>query len=822
MANTEDRIRFRFISAALAEDAFTLVRFSGREGLSQLYEFDIILDAEDPEIDLKAVLRNPARLVIEREDADDRVIHGIPARFEQMHEVRGHVYYRAVLVPRLWLSDLYHENQLFLDKSVPEIIEEILKQAALTSRDYEFRLTGSYPAWEYICQYNETDFNFISRWMEREGIYYFFDQTDEGEKLIITDSATAHQDISGNAGIRYSPPDSLIPTVREQVREFTCRQQVLPKKVVLKDYNYRKPSLDLKGEADVDPEGRGTVYIYGEHFKTPEQGNGLARIRAEELLCRETVYYGEGTVPPFLTGYIFELEDHYRDSFNRRYLITELTHEGVQANFLIAGGDDQEEIQTPSYYNRFVCIPDDVQFRPERRAVRPRLDSTLNAHVDAAGDGQYAEIDDQGRYKIRLPFDQSGAGGGKASRWIRMAQPYAGADYGMHFPLHKGTEVVLTFVNGDPDRPIIAGTVPNPETASPITAGSHTKSRIRTAASNEIMLEDQQGSEMIYISTPHSKSRIYMGAAASPPGIRSTTEGQSILHGESGIYLNAWTGEYHDTGNASQYMSGALSLAGTIATAASAAGAGTLEALPVVLSSAATIQGLAAPGILLSAPSGISAITPSTFAVAASAGAGLFSLGPADIMAAASASVMGGGGVNVFAVSGGLRCIAGGGDVDVHARKKDVNITALANVKVQGKTENIEQKAGKNIVMTAEAEDIRATAGKNVIVSARENNIGLSAKNEVDIVAEKEASLESIQADVTVTAGRKILHSAESEIVLSCGDSSIVLKDNGRIDIKGKTVNISASIGAVYVKGPTVDIRASAANTIKGNPVMIN
>ena len=531
MANTEDRIRFRFISAALAEDAFTLVRFSGREGLSQLYEFDIILDAEDPEIDLKAVLRNPARLVIEREDADDRVIHGIPARFEQMHEVRGHVYYRAVLVPRLWLSDLYHENQLFLDKSVPEIIEEILKQAALTSRDYEFRLTGSYPAWEYICQYNETDFNFISRWMEREGIYYFFDQTDEGEKLIITDSATAHQDISGNAGIRYSPPDSLIPTVREQVREFTCRQQVLPKKVVLKDYNYRKPSLDLKGEADVDPEGRGTVYIYGEHFKTPEQGNGLARIRAEELLCRETVYYGEGTVPPFLTGYIFELEDHYRDSFNRRYLITELTHEGVQANFLIAGGDDQEEIQTPSYYNRFVCIPDDVQFRPERRAVRPRLDSTLNAHVDAAGDGQYAEIDDQGRYKIRLPFDQSGAGGGKASRWIRMAQPYAGADYGMHFPLHKGTEVVLTFVNGDPDRPIIAGTVPNPETMSPVTSGNHTRNIIRTGGNNEIALEDTDGRQLIKITTPTDGTYFRMGAPNpnGPSGISRGTNGTETI-----------------------------------------------------------------------------------------------------------------------------------------------------------------------------------------------------------------------------------------------------------------------------------------------------
>ncbi len=531
---TEDRIRFTFISAAMDEDTFTVVRFKGREGLSQLYEFDIILDAEDPEVDLKEVLKNPARLIIQREGADDRVIHGIPARFEQLHEVRGHVYYRALLVPRLWLSDLYHENQLFLDKSVPEIIEEILRQAGLTSRDYELKLTAEYPPWEYICQYNETDFNFMSRWMEREGIYYYFDQTDEGEKLIITDSSTAHQDIAGEAGIRYSPPDSLIPSVREQVREFTCRQQILPKKVILKDYNYRKPSLDLKGEADVDAEGRGNVYIYGEHFKTPEQGDGLARIRAQELLCRETVYFGEGTVPSFLPGYIFGLEDHYRDSCNRRYLIVELTHEGVQANFLTGTGNsgpEDEEIQTPSYYNRFTCIPDDVQFRPERRAIKPRLDSTLNARVDAAGDGQYAEIDDQGRYKIKLPFDQSDAGDGKASRWVRMAQPYAGADYGMHFPLHKGTEVVLTFVNGDPDRPIIAGTVPNPETMSPVTSGNHTRSVIRTGGNNEIALEDTDGAQLIKITTPTDGTYFRMGAPNpnGPSGMSRGTDGTETI-----------------------------------------------------------------------------------------------------------------------------------------------------------------------------------------------------------------------------------------------------------------------------------------------------
>ena len=509
----EEGFNFSFVSKALPEDTFTVAELKGTEGLSMLYEFEIMLYADDPEIDLKAVLQNPATLTIIPEGEEERKFHGIPAIFEQLHEHDEYIYYRLKLVPRLWLADQYHENMLFLDKKVPEIIEEILKQVGLTSQDYELKLTGSYQPWEYICQYNETDFDFISRWMEREGIYYYFNQSGDAEKLIITDSSTAHQPIEGGA-VSYSPPGQATGSIFEQVQAFTCRQQILPQKVVLKDYNYRKPSLDLKGEADVDSEGRGSVYIYGEHFKTPEEGNALAKIRAEELLCREALFYGESTVSPFLPGYLFELDEHYRDSYNKKYLLTEVTHQGVQAEFLAmaAGTSRITELKGPAYENRFICIPDTPQFRPERKAVKPRIDGTLNAKVDAAGDGQYAEIDDEGRYKVKLPFDQSDAGDSKASRWVRMAQPYAGADYGMHFPLHKGIEVLLTFIDGDPDRPIIAGTVPNPETGSPVKGGNQTQSMIRTGGGNQIRIEDSDGGQQIHLSSPTMGSIISLGA----------------------------------------------------------------------------------------------------------------------------------------------------------------------------------------------------------------------------------------------------------------------------------------------------------------------
>ena len=434
---------FTFVSQAFSEDTFLVARFTGIEGISRLYEYDITLAAEDPEIDSRSALQNPATFTIIAADREFP-IHGILARFEQLQEVDETIFYRAVLVPRLWQTSLYHENQLFLEKSVPDIIEEILGQAGLTSNDYELRLTGTYEPWEYICQFRETDFNFISRWMEREGIYYYFEQTDNGDKVIITDSSTSHENVSGETLIPYLPPSGQAPTEEDCVHSFICRQQVLPMRVLLKDYNYRRPTLDLRGEADVDAEaGRGTVYIYGEHFKTPEQGNSLARIRAEEFLSGERLFYGESTAANLCSGFLFELTDHYRESYNQRYLVTELKHEGKSTRFLFQGeGQSGSAEPQVGYNNRFTLIPASIQFRPERKASKSRFYGTMNATVDASGDGEYAEIDDQGRYKVILPFDQSGNCGGRASRWIRMAQPYAGANDGMHFPRHNGTEVL--------------------------------------------------------------------------------------------------------------------------------------------------------------------------------------------------------------------------------------------------------------------------------------------------------------------------------------------------------------------------------------------
>ncbi len=542
--------RFEFISNAVAEDTFSVVRFAGVEAISQPYRFEITLASEEPEIDLAAMLRNPARLTIHRHDQDARVFHGILAEFQQLEESGSFNLYRAVLVPRLWNAGLYQQNQLFLDKSVPDIIEEILQQTRLTSRDYELRLTATYNPWEYICQFQESDLNFISRWMEREGIYYYFAQEEQGEKLIVTDSSTSHENIPADHQIPYAPPSSLVPRDQELVQNILCTQRRLPNRVILRDYNYRRPSLDLRVEATVDSNAAGDVYIYGEHFKTPEEGNQLARIRAEELLCRQQVYHGESTAANLWAGFLFSLQDHFRSSHNQQYLITEVQHHGFQAIASLAG---QQQTQSRGegereYHNRFSAIPAGVQFRPERNASRPRFYGALNATIDAGGNGQYAEIDDQGRYKVILPFDLSGNDGGRASRWVRMAQPYAGNNYGMHFPLHRGTEVLLTFIDGDPDRPVIAASVPNPDTASPVTSANQTQCMIRTGGNNEIYTEDTLGAQQIIMRSPAESTRMRLGNTddSGESGISMSTEGHETV--DIGVDRNVYVG-------ASDYLS---------------------------------------------------------------------------------------------------------------------------------------------------------------------------------------------------------------------------------------------------------------------------
>jgi len=515
---------FSFVSAGVAPETFEVVRFKGSEALSQLFRFDILLVSKNQALDFDTLLRNPATFTI-RGAGCSVPLHGVLASFEQLQSLGAYAVYRAVLVPKVWMLQLLASNHIFLGKDVLHFVSSALQAGDLNAGvDYEFRLHGAYPAWDFIVQYNESHLDFVSRWMEYYGLYYFFSHSG-ADKLVITDTVLAHTAMPQGETLYYASASGLDDLAGDTlVKSFFHEKIGVARRVLVKDHNYETPSTPIDATADVSPEGQGDLYFYGNHLLNASQAKQQATRRGQEHSCLENVYRGMSGVPFLRSGYSFKLERSPDNALNQAYVTIAVEHQGQQYGYLRSGLGlsgledlDEEDEVGPEYRNNFTCIPQSVQFRPARATPKPRIYGYINASIDAAGSGKYAELDSQGRYKVILPFDLSGRAEGNASTWIRMVQPYGGNGHGMHFPLHKGAEVLLTFIDGDPDRPIIAGAVPNPATPSLITNANQTMCALTSGGQNKIHIEDKDGSQRILFQTPTENSFVRMGAPNDPP-----------------------------------------------------------------------------------------------------------------------------------------------------------------------------------------------------------------------------------------------------------------------------------------------------------------
>jgi len=509
----EDLITF---SSGMLPSTARVLGFRGVEALSRPYRFEIFLsipsDGED-DVNFAEVVGAKARLTLDR--ADDKnppfIFAGVLGSVDLIHEFDGRALLRVVLVPRLWEFTLSRHSRIFTRKSVPEVIQAVLEDNGLSGADYALQLRGNYETEEHICQYRESDFDFISRWMEREGIFYYFEHTEDGEKLILSDDKGYPTEAIG-LPVRYHPQLGEDRSAKASFRSFACQHGAMPSQIKLKDYDYVRPSFALAGQAPVSPNGAGEISLYGERFFTAEAGKRLAKLRAEEFLAREAVYQATGTRLHLRTGYTFELEEHPRARFNAKYLAVEVRHHGNQASgnayFQELVGLERKEV----YLVEVSAIPATTQFRAESRTAWPRIYGFENGTVDGPALSEYAQIDDHGRYLVKFKFDEGNGRDGGASTYVRMMQPHGGSVEGFHFPLRKGTEVVMSFLGGDPDRPVISGVVPNVLTPSAVTSGNFTKNVIQTGGRNRLELEDMAGAQRVTLSTPYSNTYLRMGS----------------------------------------------------------------------------------------------------------------------------------------------------------------------------------------------------------------------------------------------------------------------------------------------------------------------
>ncbi|APR84099.1 VgrG protein [Minicystis rosea] len=517
------------ISSSVLPDAARVVGFRGFEAISRPYEIEIFISLQQElgdELDLADGIGAKAALSIDRQVIGEKpfVFAGILANLELLHAFDGRILLRATLVPRLWQLGLSRHSRIFTKMKVPDIIKSVLEENGVS--DVDMRL-GSYETEEHVSQYRESDLDFISRWMEREGIFYFFEHTDEGERLVLCDQKRYDEDELGRP-VRYFPQLGHDHSAGQSLRMFTCRHTTLPSSVRLKDYDYAKPSLNVSGTARVADNGAGEVSLYGERFFTPAAGDKLARTRAEEMLARQVVYRATGTRHHLRPGYMFELEEHPLPSFNASYLTIEARHTGNQsaglAHFRELTGIESEEV----YQVEIEAVPAKAQFRAESRTAWPRIYGFENGVVDGPADSEYAQLDDQGRYLCKFKYDESKLKSGKATTYVRMMQPHGGDIEGFHFPLRKGTEVVFSFLGGDCDRPVISGVVPNAVNPSPVTSSNHTRNVIQTGARNRLELEDKGGSEWIKLSTPYSDTFLRMGSPDSGHELILNTEKNTL------------------------------------------------------------------------------------------------------------------------------------------------------------------------------------------------------------------------------------------------------------------------------------------------------
>jgi len=491
-----------------------VVGFRGIEAVSRPYRFEVYLQfhSDDGDIDFAEAVGDPASLVIDRESDDipPFVLAGVLGDVDLVHEYGGRALVRVVLVPRFGRLALSRHSRIFTQKSAPDAIRAVLDDNGLAG-SYEFRLTQSYEVEEHIGQYRESDFDFVSRWLEREGIYYFFEHSEGGEKVVFCDDKSYPAEGMGKP-VRYSPQTGEDRSAGASFRSFSLNHGSMPAEVKLRDYDYSRPKFDMSGSAPVSAKGAGKVSLYGERFFSPDTGARLAKIRSEEFLTRKSIARATGTRMHLRAGHTFDLEEHPRARFNTKYLAIEVHHQGNQA----AGDLHLKELigleHEDTYFVEVAAIPATTQFRPESRTPWPRIYGFENGIVDGGGESEYAQIDDYGRYLVKFNFDENDAPSGSGSTYVRMMQPHGGSVEGFHFPLRNGTEVVLSFLGGDPDRPVISGVVPNVLTPSPVTSGNHTKNVIQTGGRNRLELEDLAGSQRVTLSTPYSNSYIRMGA----------------------------------------------------------------------------------------------------------------------------------------------------------------------------------------------------------------------------------------------------------------------------------------------------------------------
>ncbi len=495
------------IETPLGADKVLVRSFSGREEISRLFNFQIELVSEDGKIDAQDIVgKNVTFAVLQADGSTERYFNGYVIRFGQRPSRERLHRYHAEVVPWLWFLTRSSDCRIFQKKTVPDIVKEVFGLFGFSDFD-DSGIQGQHLPWDSCVQYRETAFNFIARLLEQEGIFYFFRHENGKHILVLADRKSVHKPCPYQSKVRMEPArGSGFHSDEDVVSHWEHHYRYRSGKWAQTDYNFETPSTSLLSNSQtvvsLPNNTKYEIFDYPGEYATKGEGSSLTKLRMEEEEVPHDAVQGAGTCRSFTPGGKFTLTHHERRSENKGYVITSISHSASQGGF---SADD--EGQPAQYSNNFSCIPDKVQFRPARITPKPLVQGTQTAVV-VGPKGEEIYTDKYGRVKVQFHWDRLGKYNENSSCWIRVSQPWAGKNWGAVFNPRIGQEVIVDFLEGDPDRPLIVGRVYNAELMPPYTLpANQTQSGFKSRSSkkggtanfNEIRFEDKKGSEQIFI-----------------------------------------------------------------------------------------------------------------------------------------------------------------------------------------------------------------------------------------------------------------------------------------------------------------------------------
>lgn len=500
-----EKDRFLNLATPLGDDKFLLRSFTGTEGVSQLFHFHLDMLSEDPAISFDDMIGQNVSFSVRLADTSKaRYFNGYVSRFRQLPGEERLTKYECEVVPWLWFLTRAADCRIFQNKTVLEMVKQIFQDLGFT--DFDDQTRGSYDPWEYCVQYRETSFNFISRMLEQEGIFYFFKHENGKHTMILGDSPAVHQPCPDQERAMLERTTGS-GALREEdvVYSWKFDNELRTGKFAFTDYNFETPSTNLQAEvqSQINQGGnqRFEVYDYPGEYEKRGEGDSWVKLRIEEEEAAHAVASGHSDCRGFISGYKFELYGHDRRDQNGPYVLTSITHSAEEGGFYSGAGSETES----TYSNTFTVIKAAVPFRPPRVTPKHIVQGVQTAVV-VGPSGEEIYSDKYGRVKVQFHWDRRGTNNENSSCWVRVAQPWAGKGWGFITIPRIGQEVVVSFLEGDPDRPLITGSVYNAQQGVPYALpDKQVMSTWRSSSSkgggnsNEIRMDDTKGKEQIFV-----------------------------------------------------------------------------------------------------------------------------------------------------------------------------------------------------------------------------------------------------------------------------------------------------------------------------------